>query len=276
MRRGLLVRFARVGACSLALSGCVQATRHSNTMLFGTTTQFGIRAGQSATSVPEVNVGYSRQEAVVMPLVANTRDNGRYQTPCDPAIGASGEYRVHPCLLVGVYGSAQDSYSVLASFGAQFDGSVSTGGTGVKGGLAQYFATGVAAQMLALTGGASVVALGEAAKASAENTDVTAPAAAALFGADPQLLEGAKKARASYRDFLQRLADRIQATSPPLLDGRVDAFAKAVGSDDGMIGACKSGAADCVKYVEENRVFSREYQQDPRKFEIAYGNWSPT
>jgi hypothetical protein len=134
-----------------ALSGCVQATRHSNTMIFGTNTQLGIRAGASAASVPEVNIGYARQEAVVMPLVANGQDDGRVQKPCDPSqpveVNGGDGFAVHPCLLVGINDKAQDSYSVLASFGSKFGAGADATGAKAEGGIAQYFATGIAAQL---------------------------------------------------------------------------------------------------------------------------------
>ena len=65
--------------------GCVQATRHSNTMLFGTNTTVGFKVGQGANQVPEIILAYDRQEAVIMPLVANTGDNGDVLTPCNVA-----------------------------------------------------------------------------------------------------------------------------------------------------------------------------------------------
>lgn len=56
---------------------------------------------------------------------------------------------------------------MLASFGTKYDAKAN----GVGGSIAQYFATGVAAQNLALSGGAAV-ATGEAALASAEPANV--------------------------------------------------------------------------------------------------------
>ena len=54
----------------------------------------------------------------------------------------------------------KDTYSVLASFGAQFEGAASAGTSNsatAKGGIAQYFATGLAARLLAQSGGAGLV-----------------------------------------------------------------------------------------------------------------------
>ena len=70
----------------------------------------------------------------------------------------------NPCLLLGVREGARDSYSVLASFGGHFSASANkTDGATAGGGVSQYFATGMAAQLLALNGGAAVVSSGPAA-----------------------------------------------------------------------------------------------------------------
>lgn len=184
---------ATAGLCALSLSGCVQMTRHSNTLVFGTNTSFGIVVGTDATSTPSIAVGYKRQEAVVMPLVANVKSDGELLAPCliGPADGdphgaaAVGTAATHPCLLVGRDGDGKtDAYSVLASFGTKYE----AGTQGVGGSIAQYFATGVAAQHLALSGGAAVatggaaavaanpanVALREAVKKAAENGSISA------------------------------------------------------------------------------------------------------
>lgn len=146
---------------SLSLGGCMQMTRHSNTLVFGTNTSFGIVVGTDATSAPSIAVGFKRQEAVVMPLIANVNSNGELLSPCligpaqgDPHGAAPiGTAATHPCLLVGRDGDGKtDAYSVLASFGTKYD----AGNQGVGGSIAQYFATGVAAQHLALNGGAAV------------------------------------------------------------------------------------------------------------------------
>jgi hypothetical protein len=178
MRRRLSRHLALLLIAGASLGGCVQATRHSNTMVFGTNTTFGLSAGQDVSGIPSMTVGYRRQEAVVMPLVANAGDNGNYQTPCQIALAgmlAPGE--MHPCILVGRDGSKIDTYSVLASFGAQFEGDGTQGTAG--GGLAQFFSTGVAAQALAVRGGAALVATGRAAER--QNAQEVAPALSALL-----------------------------------------------------------------------------------------------
>lgn len=51
--------------------------------------------------------------------------------------------------LQGEDGDTKDSYSVFASFGAKFSGGVTGTEAKASGGLAQFFATGIAAQKLA-------------------------------------------------------------------------------------------------------------------------------
>jgi len=192
------------------LGGCVQATRHSNTMVFGTNTTVGVKVGRDVNQMPNVLIAYDRQEAVIMPLLANTGEkDGAWNklSPCPSITVAEGARSAttaaelaqgngfsHPCKFVGIRTGPdnfliQDSYSVLASFGAKLKGN-GTDGTGAAG-LAQYFATGAAAQTLALNGGAAVIAVGDAAKAAAENESNAANAAAAL-GGDPVLSASGK------------------------------------------------------------------------------------
>ena len=260
----------------LALAGCVQATRHSNTMVFGTTTQLGIQAGANAASVPQVNVGYSRQEAVVMPLVANTIDNGETQGPCDPSapveIKGQGQFAVHPCLLVGVNGKAQDSYSVLASFGAKFGGAADQTGAKTEGAIAQYFATGVAAQMLAIQGGSSVVAGGEAAKEAAKNKDETAEDITALFGGDAIHTREVQAWR-DYSSFQDRIAAKIRLTTADDLPARIAEFEVATGTSAiGIKDYCTSVAA-CLNALDDKDPYSLNYTQNADTYEAALNAW---
>jgi hypothetical protein len=246
------------------LSGCVQATRHSNTMVFGTNTSFGVKVGTGATQVPSVIMGYDRQEAVIMPLVANWGDNGTYQEPCDfsrlPSLSSDVQYRVHPCSLVAYKGDAQDSYSVLASFGARFEGSGGTSNS-AKGGLAQYFATGMAAQILALTGGASVVAVGEAAKESAQNAPEAAKAVPSLFGqpfGQGKMFERGQ----SYATFENTLTAKIgPAATAGQLAAKIMAFETAAGISTGMRAACTTADA-CKKQLSDEDEYFDLYRDE--------------
>jgi hypothetical protein len=95
---------------------------------------------------PNLTLGYTRQELVWMPLLANDAK----------AAPAYDDNNVEKGLMLyeGKDGGTQsDTYSVLASFGS--DMKAGGGGTGVA--IAQYFATGLAARKLAEKGGASLV-----------------------------------------------------------------------------------------------------------------------
>ncbi|HHT9112540.1 MAG: hypothetical protein HZA47_01135 [Planctomycetes bacterium] len=127
------------------ISGC--AIKHSDVMLFGTNTKYGLSiAMDQPENTPHINVGYKRQEFVWMPLVANGADSV-IQTKVATANAQDLKY-------IGKEPTGkEDTYSVLASFGANFKASGAAGG----GGIAQYFATGMAARKLAEVGGASLV-----------------------------------------------------------------------------------------------------------------------
>lgn len=169
-------RFFRIAFTALTatgLSGCVQMTRHSNTLVFGTNTSFGVKVGADATSTPGITVGYSRQEAVVMPLVANTANVGELQAPCPQVVapGTSTAALSEVCVLRGKDGAdVTDAYSVLASFGTKYNAGGSTDPK-VGGEISQYFATGLAARTLARSG-AATVASGDAAAATAVGAEI--------------------------------------------------------------------------------------------------------
>lgn len=245
----------------LMTTGCVQATRHSNTMIFGTNTSVGLKVGTDVAEIPGILVGYNRQEAVILPLVANTASTSATGTagktlnrldPCDIKTEIKvvtddtppqtiGKLEPHPCLLVAIDkdGKARDSYSVLASFGANFG--ASQGGTGVnaQGGLAQYFATGMAAQLLALNGGAAVVATGEAAKKSVEEPKMT------LTGLTPTSAETAavKQTQANFDTAIKQLSAKVRLTPDDKLAANIQAFEKAITSAIGL-----DKTEDCKKH----------------------------
>jgi len=127
----------------VALAGCA-STPHNDVLIFGTETTLALDVGASATNggTPKITVGYKRDEAVWMPLLAN----GISATP-KPEAGQLYQG-------AGENGANKDAYSVFASFGAQLEGQAGS----AKVGLAQFFATGIAAQKLA-SNPASVLAL---------------------------------------------------------------------------------------------------------------------
>lgn len=239
-------------------------------MVFGTNTVLGISAGKDVDT-PSVTVGYKRQELVLMPLVANETENNRHElVPCK--LSDHADESDHPCLLVAVRGDgknkvAKDSYSVLASFGANFDGGVDTK-VSVKGGLAQYFATGMAAQLLALSGGAAVVATGTAAQASAA-VKPDASAVAAVIGdpelaaalTDPKIKEKAR-VEALMNQNAAGLAAQYLSTIPDSdFSAEIGMLDEAAGLDGNLVFACKGRtSAECIAQI--NNTFAG---RDPTK-----------
>lgn len=162
-------------AATVALSVGACAVPHNNVLVFGTDTNYGI--GISAAPDPaapaSITIGYKRKEAVWMPLIVNrqactdTVDNdGTTSKTCtnatavdaddssDPKVDTSAKY-------VGKAGGVdksrggssyeEDTYSVFASFG----GSAKASGDGGAVAVAQFFATGIAAQRLGANPGAT-------------------------------------------------------------------------------------------------------------------------
>lgn len=141
------------------LLGCGSTPEHTNTLLFGTTTKLALDVSVNpAGGTPDFTVGYKRHEGVWMPLLAN-QETGESPQPANCT----------DCTFTGTEnaGNKKDTYSVLASFGAKFGGGSETTASGEvpgakvsgNGGLAQFFATGIAAQKLAEHGNARLVAV---------------------------------------------------------------------------------------------------------------------
>jgi len=153
MRKCLPAVVAFVGV--MVLFGCGGTPKHTNTLIFGTNTKFAFDVGADPTGVTSVTVGYKRQEAVWMPLLANKGKDREYEPAVDCV--ATG------CLFQGSTNGGtngdKDAYSVLASFGASFSGEGQASGAKAGGGIAQYFATGLAARELARAGGAQLVSI---------------------------------------------------------------------------------------------------------------------
>lgn len=163
-----MVRTRRVSFLGLMValltstSGCIGGVQHNDVLLFGVDTKLALDVSASAAQggVPEVTIGYKRTEAVWMPLIVNGRgvETAGVQALCnagqpDTASCPGGLDRAKYVgegekLSDGGSGGGQDSYSVFASFGAQIRGRANTGAEGEVG-LAQFFATGIAAQRLA-------------------------------------------------------------------------------------------------------------------------------
>ncbi len=270
-------RFIAPLIAALILPGCVQATRHSNTMVFGTNTQIGVRAGASAASVPEVSIGYARQEAVIMPLVANGLDDGKVQKPCDPSrsveVKGGTSFPVHPCLLVGTNDKAQDSYSVLASFGGKFGAAADNTGAKSEAGVAQYFATGIAAQLLAFQGGASLVAGGKAAEKAADTKSSDADIIGALYGGEAKFTRNVA-VRKTYDSFEERVAAKIRLTKPENLNSRITKFEADTNTTAiGIASDCTSIDA-CITALGDNEPYLHRYEGNEEKFDNALKAWA--
>ena len=142
MRRRNLINIT--GAFTILALGACSSIPHNDVLIFGTETTLALDVGTSATNggTPQITVGYKRDEAVWMPLLANGRSTTN-KPSADKLYQGAGENAAN-----------KDAYSVFASFGAQLEGQASS----AKVGLAQFFATGIAAQKLA-SNPASVLAL---------------------------------------------------------------------------------------------------------------------
>ena len=195
------------------LGGCGHVS-HGDMVIFATSTKvaFDVSAEPTNAGTPSVTLGYKRQEGVLMPLVVNGRESVMVSgnKVCDaegkncrivPAenLGAYGRClaaqssQPEACLAalvkdvkyVGSDGTKTDTYSVFASFGGDFSG----GASGAKAGLAQFFATGIAAQNLA-----NKSEVTRALKAESTDTQV-ADAQKETIDAQKQALEAERAAR---------------------------------------------------------------------------------
>jgi len=143
----------------VVLAGCA-TPEHTNTLVFGTTTKFALDVSVTPTGAPDFTLGYKRHEGVWMPLLANSKTG-------DDSVPAECDKEKSDCLFQGKdeNGKKVDTYSVLASFGAKFGGGSTVEGDAAganvqaSGGLAQFFATGIAAQKLAQEGNSRLVAV---------------------------------------------------------------------------------------------------------------------
>ncbi len=59
----------------IIISAC-STPHHTNTLIFATNTKFAIDIAADPTGYPSLTVGYKRQEAVWMPLLANKDNKG--------------------------------------------------------------------------------------------------------------------------------------------------------------------------------------------------------
>lgn len=134
-------------AATLLLAGC-DMPRHNDVLIFGTDTKVALDLSTDIANAnaPSMTLGYKRREAVWMPLSMG-RDAPdpacnivAQDSTCEIVVVDGRKYVAIP-----ESGKGRDSYSVFASFGLK--NSVSAGS--VSSDLAQFIATGVAAQRLA-------------------------------------------------------------------------------------------------------------------------------
>jgi hypothetical protein len=134
--------------------------------LFATNTAVALDISANATtSAPNITIGYKRQEMAWVPLLANQKGRHDEREPAEcPKSNVGG--KDDPCVFRGLDGESADAYSVLATFSgtAAASGSAGTGTpkTEASGKIAQFFATGMAARLLAEHGGAQLVNSGAA------------------------------------------------------------------------------------------------------------------
>ena len=146
---------------TVATSGCA-VPQHSNTLLFATNTAVALDVSANATTAaPNITIGYKRQEMAWVPLLANQAGSGNSQRkPADCPAGTAVS-KDDPCVFLGRDGESVDAYSVLATFSGTAAASGSGGSTSpssnASGSIAQFFATGMAARLLAEKGGAQLV-----------------------------------------------------------------------------------------------------------------------
>lgn len=185
----------------LGLAACASLGPHNDVLLFGTDTKFAVDVSADATSggTPSVTVGYKRKEAVWMPLLANGGCHAESPLESCKTRGANGDR------YVGSEGGASgktDAYSVFASFGANLKGDAHTKASATVG-LAQFFATGIAAQKLAANPQAANVLSVQ----PAETGKAIAEAGATLTEEEAT----ARDKRKTIDDAHQKLASRAEA-----------------------------------------------------------------
>ena len=130
--------------CGALLSACANMP-HNDVLIFGTQTVIAADISSSATNggAPQITIGYKREEAVWLPLAQNCirkTDAGSLQACQETGQLYQGKEPTS---------ATEDAYSVFASMGAKLEGSAKPAQADGKVGLAQFFATGIAAQRLA-------------------------------------------------------------------------------------------------------------------------------
>jgi hypothetical protein len=161
-----------------ALTGC----GHGDAIIFASNKQIGVKVGVDSQKIPEVSIGYNGQDFALVPVYKKDPKTATATPPnsADPSKGAPSEHgKTRDISEVGKYLATsgindQDAYSVYGSFVGKAQGKGDIEGAKADLSLSQFFATGIAAQILAKDAGAAMV--NPKAKAPAEATAETAVA----------------------------------------------------------------------------------------------------
>jgi hypothetical protein len=116
------------------LGGCQSTPEHTNTLIFGTNTKFALDVSQDPTGVVGVTLGYKRQEAVWMPLLANSR-------AAAPATAASAATPAEPagCKDSTVMKIEEGGKTTTRTSGCKFSGTAGTDSTNGPGAEDTYW-----------------------------------------------------------------------------------------------------------------------------------------
>jgi hypothetical protein len=159
-----------LSAACFVLGGCA-IPAHNNTLIFAVKRDLGVGVSTPSAADQSVNItlGYKERQAAWVPLWANSNTGGSdakalecinaYETPLNDKTLLKVSCK-HGPKFVGDSdpakgnNEANDAYSTFASFGGDLGANGASGGNAgpnanVRGKLASFFATGVAAQYLA-------------------------------------------------------------------------------------------------------------------------------
>ncbi|GEM_PF-2675553 len=265
------------------LSGCATKHPHNDVLIFGTTTKLAadVAAPVQNAGIPEFTIGFKRLEAVWMPLrpngtIAQAEDNSKIversrkvakainacitelksggmlrqtaEQRCFDSLMPGGLYQGESSGIVSGKGGAVkelDTYSVFASFG----GTGSLSFNSASGSLAQFFATGIAAQRLGANPQVGVALNAEAPDAA----QAQAEADQAQSEADQAMAEAVSDVQMSDRAFYDKTVSEtnlIMACRAPSKDQAqynqfiTDTAANAVPANQARINALQGNTVD--------------------------------
>lgn len=174
-------------AAWLAIAAILVGCGHGDAIIFASNKQIGIKVGVDSQKIPEVSIGYNGQDFALVPVHKKAAKAGETSNSGSKSSGSEGNAdggKVRKLSELGKYLATsgindKDAYSVYGSFVGKAQGGVKATNTAAKMELSQFFATGIAAQLLAKNAGAAMV--NPKAKAPAEASAETARALAAYL-----------------------------------------------------------------------------------------------